>query len=207
MTEPANSPTSRWQKAGFHLLLFFRFIQLGSVTITGFIYCYLVWHHNNHFCSYHPQRCTAEELSYTEVPWEFKVVITACTLAFLESYFSTTFFIHRRQINYRSLLLTTVPVAVFFGFAYRVLSIHPSTSLYCWFLGVPGSIKSDVEKKNCVIVVDGYVSLSIAAGFTAFIPLMSAFVVIYRSSTRRIMLPTEAAEDEFDKEQGLVNST
>jgi hypothetical protein len=64
-----------WQKVGLHLLFFFRFIQLGSVTITGFIYCYLTWHHNNHYCAYHPRSCTAEQRSQVIAPWEYKVTI------------------------------------------------------------------------------------------------------------------------------------
>ena len=73
----ADTPARTWQKAGLHLLFFFRFIQLGSVTITGFIYCYLVWHHDNHYCSFYPRSCTPEQLSYVKVPWEYIVTITA----------------------------------------------------------------------------------------------------------------------------------
>ena len=76
MAEPT-TPGCKWQKTGLHLLFFFRFIQLGSVTITGFIYCYLAWHHNNHYCVYYPNNCTAEQRSQVEIPWEYKVTIAA----------------------------------------------------------------------------------------------------------------------------------
>jgi hypothetical protein len=71
------TPSSNWQKAGLHILFFFRFVQLGSATITGFIYCYLTWHHNNHYCAFYPRYCTAEGLSQVKVPWEYKVTIAA----------------------------------------------------------------------------------------------------------------------------------
>ena len=66
-----------WQKVGLHLLFFFRFIQLGSVAVTGFVYCYLTWHHNNHYCAFYPLYCDAEGLSQVQVPWEYKVTIAA----------------------------------------------------------------------------------------------------------------------------------
>jgi hypothetical protein len=72
-----DTPGRTWQKAGLHLLFFFRFIQLGSVTITGFIYCYLVWHHNNHYCAYYPRSCTAGQMNQVKVPWEYEVAIGA----------------------------------------------------------------------------------------------------------------------------------
>jgi hypothetical protein len=71
------TPGRSWQKAGLHLLFFFRFIQLGSITITGFIYCYLAWHHNNHYCAYYPNYCTAEQKTQVKVLWEYKVAIAA----------------------------------------------------------------------------------------------------------------------------------
>jgi hypothetical protein len=71
------TPSRNWQKAGLHILFFFRFIQLGSVTVTGFIYCYLAWHHNNHYCAFYPRYCTAEGLSQVKVLWEYKVTIAA----------------------------------------------------------------------------------------------------------------------------------
>jgi len=68
--------------------------------------------------------------------------------------------------------------------------------MYCWFLQIPGSVRSNVEEKNCVIVVDGYVSLSIATGFTAFIYLMSVIMVHTSTRQKRIMLPLESGEKD-----------
>jgi hypothetical protein len=109
----------------------------------------------------------------------------------LESYISTVSFLHRKIMpNYQILLRTMLPVTAFIGFACGAIFRNPSTSMYCWFLQIPGSVRSNVEEKNCVIVVDGYVSLSIATGFTGFIFLMSAIVVVYTSTRKkRIMLP------------------
>jgi len=90
-----------------------------------------------------------------------------------------------------------LPVTALIGFACGAIFRNPSTSGYCWFLQIPGSLQSNVEEKNCVIVVDGYVSLSIATGFTAFIFLMSAIVVVYTYMRReRIMLPLENQEKD-----------
>jgi hypothetical protein len=192
------TPSRNWQKAGLHILFFFRFIQLGSVAITGFIYCYLTWHHNNHYCAFYPRNCTAEGLSQVRVPWEYKVTIAACTLAFLESYIYTTSFLHRQAMpNHRVLLCSMLPVTTLIGFACGAIFRNPATSAFCWFLQIPGSLRSNVEEKNCVIVVDGYVSLSIATGFTAFIFLMSAIVVVYTHMKReRIMLPLAIEEKD-----------
>jgi len=202
MAEPT-TPGRTWQKTGLHLLFFFRFIQLGSVTITGFIYCYLAWHHNNHYCAYYPRNCTPEQRGLANVPWEYKVAIAACTLAFLESYISTASLLHRQTMpKYRMLLCTMIPVTTFIGFACGAIFRNPSTSMYCWFLQIPQSLKSNVEEKNCVIVVDGWVSLSIATGFTAFIFLMSAIVVVYTSTRKkRIMLSLESQGKEWETDE------
>jgi hypothetical protein len=75
----------------------------------------------------------------------------------------TASFLHRRAMpNYRILLCTMLPVTTLIGFACGAILLNASTSAYCWFLQIPESIQSNVEEKNCVIVVDGYVSLSIA---------------------------------------------
>ena len=77
MASSASPTLSCSQKVGHHLLFFIRFIQLGSVAFTTFIYCYLVWQHNHHYCVYYPSSCTALERSYVQVPWESKIVIAA----------------------------------------------------------------------------------------------------------------------------------
>jgi len=205
MADTTTARSSAWQKVGLHLLFFFRFIQLGSVTITGFIYCYLVWHHNNHYCAYYPRNCTATQMNQVNIPWEYKAVIAACTFAFLESYMSTVSFLHRQTMpSYRILFCTMLPVTAFIGFACGAIFRNPSTSMYCWFLHIPGSLNSDVAEKNCVIVVDGYVSLSIATGFTSFIFLMSAIIMGYTSTMKkRIMLPVDGQEKDC-VEDGLL---
>src|ERR1700689_5358257 len=104
--------------------------------------------------------CTSDMLPFAGVSSDF---LCQCTLAFLESYISTISFLHRQIMpNYRILLCTMLPVTAFIGFACGVIFRNPSTSMFCWFLQIPGSVGSNVEEKNCVIVVDGYVSLSIA---------------------------------------------
>ena len=60
------------------------------------------------------------------------------------------------------LLCTMIPVTTCMAFACGAIFRNPSLSMYCWFLQIPESLRSNVEEKNCVIVVDGYVSLSIA---------------------------------------------
>jgi hypothetical protein len=187
----------RFSKLG---LFFLRFIQLGSVTVTGFIYCYLVWLHNNHYCVYYPHQCTALQLSYVRVPWEYYLVITTCILAFLESFISTAFYLNRGQTpTYRSLLLTMSPVTVLFGLASLVIFKNPSTSGICWFFEVPTSLMSNVEERNCLMIVDGYVALSIAACFTGFLFLAAIIPVLSQyMRKRRIVLPSEPSPESVD---------
>jgi hypothetical protein len=194
-----------------HLLFFLRFLQLGTITITGFIYCWLVWHHTHHFCVYSPKFCTNEELSYVPVLWEYKLVIGACILAFLESYISNAWLIHgRRTPNYRAVCWTTGAVAIVFAQASRAILSNPSTSLYCWFLAVPTSIKASVEERNCTVVVDGYVTLLIATGLTFLIFFMSAMAVFAHRRANKIDRLPEAsavagpAQREDEKESLLT---
>jgi len=52
------------------------------------------------------------------------------------------------------------------------------------------------------MVVDGWVSLSIATGFTGFILLMSAIVVVYTSPRKkRIMLPLDGEGKEWETDE------
>lgn len=59
-----------------HVLFFLRWMQLGATTINGYIFCYLVWSHNNHYCAWHPQSCTLEQKESAQVPWQFILMIT-----------------------------------------------------------------------------------------------------------------------------------
>src|SRR5271154_6008640 len=71
------SPTpSISQRIGQHVLFFLRFMQLGATTVNGFIFCYLVWSHNNHYCAYYPHSCTLQQKESAQVPWEYILMIT-----------------------------------------------------------------------------------------------------------------------------------
>jgi hypothetical protein len=63
-------------KLSQQILFFLRFMQLGATTVNGFIFCYLVWSHNNHICAWWPWRCTDEEKEWATVPWPFIFMIT-----------------------------------------------------------------------------------------------------------------------------------
>jgi hypothetical protein len=50
---------------------------LGTITITGFIYGWLMWQHAHHYCAYFPTYCTKEESSQVLILWEYKLVLGA----------------------------------------------------------------------------------------------------------------------------------
>jgi hypothetical protein len=77
MVDSCARKSSRCRTVVPQMLFFLRFVQLGTITIAGFIYCWLVWHHNNHYCAYHPRLCTREELRNVPVLWEYYLVIGA----------------------------------------------------------------------------------------------------------------------------------
>jgi hypothetical protein len=53
-----------------------RYIQLGTIVIVGYVFCYLVWMHNHHACKWYPNWCTDIEKANANVPWEYIVMIT-----------------------------------------------------------------------------------------------------------------------------------
>lgn len=59
-----------------HLVHLLRFFQLGSTAIAGFIYCFLTFWHNNHYCTFYPSLCTASQMKDINVPWPLIVMIT-----------------------------------------------------------------------------------------------------------------------------------
>ena len=68
---------SRFQKIHLQVLFFLRFIQLGSAVMTGYIFCFLVWFHNNHFCTLYPYDCSPLQREVVKVPWaEIFMVLT-----------------------------------------------------------------------------------------------------------------------------------
>jgi len=182
------------EKAGlFYLRLFYHF----SVPITCYIYCYLILH-NNPYCAYSPYRCTTSELSHINVRWEYKFAITACgIITSLKCYRSTAVILHRQQMpDYQRLLWTMTPITALICITLFCIYSLIIESLPCWSLRIPTSIRSDVEKKNCPIAVDGFASLCIAGGFTGFNFLMSALMEFLKCRRGRIMLETDPAEFE-----------
>jgi hypothetical protein len=58
------------------LLHLLRSVQLGATAINGYIFCYLVWSHNYHYCTYYPESCTPNEMEYIKVPWPLTLMVT-----------------------------------------------------------------------------------------------------------------------------------
>lgn len=62
-------------KITIQLLHLLRFGQLLATAIAGYIYCYLVWSHNYHYCAWFPWTCTPDEMEMIKVPWPFIITI------------------------------------------------------------------------------------------------------------------------------------
>lgn len=70
MADEVTIPEVSWfQKIYLQVLFILRFIQLGFSTMTLYMFCYLVWHHNNHYCALYPYGCSIKERENVKVPW------------------------------------------------------------------------------------------------------------------------------------------
>lgn len=75
-----SSAPATYSKVQLYILFLLRFIQLGATTICGYIWCYLVWSHNNHYCAWYPGGCTDYQKQFVKVPWQFILMIVAVRL-------------------------------------------------------------------------------------------------------------------------------
>lgn len=75
--KPVSSAPAMSGKEHLYMLYLLRFIQLASTTISGYIWCYLVWSHNNHYCAWYPWNCTDDQKQWVKVPWQFIFMIVA----------------------------------------------------------------------------------------------------------------------------------
>lgn len=67
-------------KAALVIFFLFRFCQIAAVSIGGFIYSYLIWHHTHHYCVYYPNTCWPNEMANVKVPWQYILVtFTVCS--------------------------------------------------------------------------------------------------------------------------------
>ena len=87
-----------------HMLFFLRFMQLAATTVNGFIFCYLVWSHNNHYCAWYPQSCTLQQKEWAQVPWQFILMITVV----------------RHYCQWRMLILVSAPLP-----SWKITSLQP----------------------------------------------------------------------------------
>jgi hypothetical protein len=67
------TPTSR---ASLSLYLGLRGLQIGSSAIAGFCLCYLIWEHNNHYCSFKGSNCDPWQQIETRVPRIYVALVT-----------------------------------------------------------------------------------------------------------------------------------
>jgi hypothetical protein len=59
------------------LLFILRYIQLGTSAIAIYLFSYLVWAYNNHYCAWYGlPHCTETEMNMSKVPWSYMVLIT-----------------------------------------------------------------------------------------------------------------------------------
>ena len=60
------------------LLFILRYIQLGTSAIGIYLFSYLVWAYNNHYCAWYGlPYCTETEMNFIKVPWSYMLLITA----------------------------------------------------------------------------------------------------------------------------------
>ena len=81
MDAPTTGSLSKSFKT-LNVYFFLRVIQVGSAIIAGFEVCWLVWHHNNHYCAYYQEQCTPYQRRWAEVPWEHVGMIIAVSSHF-----------------------------------------------------------------------------------------------------------------------------
>jgi hypothetical protein len=58
-----------------HVVNLLRFGQLLSAAIGGYIFCLLIFFHNNHYCAFYTWACTPEEMEMLKVPWQHIVML------------------------------------------------------------------------------------------------------------------------------------
>ena len=162
-------------KGPLQILFLLRFVQLGATVISGYIWCNLVWSHNNHYCAWYPRTCTDEQKQSVKVPWQFIVMIAAvslsmksinasqCVSAFLESFVSTAACLHWQTVpNYFNLLCSTSAVALLYLIGYFSVLGVGGVSYWCNFLSTPMDLRANVEERLCVLVINGRVITQVA---------------------------------------------
>lgn len=135
-----------------------RYIQLGTIVIVGYVFCYLVWMHNHHACKWYPNWCTDIEKANANVPWEYIVMITVLSTAFLENYLSMT----QTKPNYLHMLCVTALIAVAISIAYFLVTSIPGITDMCYYNQIPPNARGKVEVRFCPMVVDARVCCAIA---------------------------------------------
>jgi hypothetical protein len=155
-------PSPRAQNCILSTLFVLRFLQLAASAIAGFIYCYLVWHHTNHYCVYYPGWCTAGELKNARVPYQYMLVTGTGIACFLNILITTIYFITvTKKVIYPILLLADGIILGLYSACLKLVFGVPGSPYWCYFFETPRDMRGNVAARNCVIVQDGKGTLAV----------------------------------------------
>jgi hypothetical protein len=71
-----STPSSLTLTIRLHCISILRYIQLGTIVIVGYVFCYLVWMRNHHPCKWNTYYCTDIGKANADVPWQYICMIT-----------------------------------------------------------------------------------------------------------------------------------
>ncbi|PWW79764.1 hypothetical protein C7212DRAFT_360962 [Tuber magnatum] len=165
---------ARLQKTILSVFFILRFLQLAASAITGFIYCYLIWHHNNHYCVYYPFECLRREKLNADIPYQYILITVAGVLCFTNILATTIYFITiAEKIIYPVLVITDgIVLATYIAGLVSVFRV-PGSHSWCYYFAVPQDPRANVAEKNCVIGQDGKGALACAVGLTALVLILA----------------------------------
>jgi len=198
-SDNTNTTAPRSSFLASQALNFLRFIQLGSTVLTGFIACYFVWWHN---------------VLHDEVPSGLISIICACCIAFSENYVSSAYSLSKqdKSLDYRFLLMSTLPSAVAMSGGYYSLRQVPFVRKWCegdnWFQPTtvsrnnawPGTYRKvdpGVEQHHCALTCDIIITGAIAL-FCAILIALFAVVGLVRQNRAGSIKLDDRPEDYSD---------
>ncbi|KAH8595428.1 hypothetical protein B0O99DRAFT_686847 [Bisporella sp. PMI_857] len=172
-------------------LFFLRFIQQGSLVLTGFVAIYFVWWHNR-----------LED----KVPRELVLLITTCSLTFIENYTSTALSIYRREVKPNHILLfkTSIPCSFGMLIAYYSLRQIPFIRTWCegdnWFAPVSRGRNSNIEQHHCALTCTIIAAGAVALLFTFLISIFTCIAWCLSERKEGYTVLEAVIDDEYTDE-------
>ncbi|RPB01895.1 hypothetical protein L873DRAFT_560572 [Choiromyces venosus 120613-1] len=185
---------ARLQKTVLSIFFVLRFLQLAASAITGFIYCYLIWHHNNHYCVYYPSRCSPAEKRNVDIPYQYILITAAVCLCFINILATTIYFINvAEKIVYPVLVVTDGIVLAVYAAGLITIFRVPGSSFWCNWFETPTDPRASVVARNCVISQDGKGALAFVVGLTG---ILLIFAILKSIQTSCCIKPSPDGEEE-----------